>query len=208
MLNRPRRGAEDQRGRYFQHLPISAFSMPAVGDSLDHCGILAELLKNWDQAYREKEESFFADKILSDGQSLFSLAAVAVGDLDELRAACLFPKRFGQTPLKYLRAVGWGTAFDGLDDVFELPEVLLPNTSAASVFTRPLRIVIVSMPVDLLGFEPFHDSPPCPAAARSCSRTAIANANLRVVWGASGGTLGHTKERFNTNFLAQSASIL
>ena len=50
---------------------------------------------------------------------------------------------------------------DRLDDILQFSQVFLPDPAAPAINPGPLGIVIISVAVNLLRLQPFHDLPPC-----------------------------------------------
>ena len=106
-------------------------------------------------------------QVLPGGEALGSFGTLPVNQSNGIRTTTLCPDRFGKAPLEDFRVLGRrATSLDRLSDVFQLTEVLLPNAPAFSVYPRSLRVVVIRVAVDLLGFQTFHALPPGLAARK------------------------------------------
>jgi len=82
---------------------------------------------------------------------------MAVNVPNEPSARDSLPESLRQPPLEDVGTEGrWPSPLASSNDVLQLAEVFLPDTSTALVAPFPLGVIVVGVPLKLLGFEPFH----------------------------------------------------
>ena len=90
-------------------------------------------------------------------QTLLALWTVGIDFVDDLGQATFFGQGFAQSEVKDLGVFRrWPSALNGVEDIVEFAEVLLPQASTSSSDPPPFGVVVIGISVDAFFFQALH----------------------------------------------------